>query len=602
MNKICLFLLCLFLLLHSEIIFDEKILIAGGKPSESLGKKNSAGLPQRVAQYYGKLIKPAAAAEGMNIIISWEVHDPSGLNNPKFTKAIAYVTSRDEGITWSPQRCLYISGAECLHPSVFVKNSCFYLFFETDRNSFYMCKTDNVSYGFDKMLKILDSQFIVQNPSAVVDNNNKIYFVYQQIEPDGFFINFAYSESEGKKWTFSGKINSGSGALQPYISCTQDNGPFRVFVCWIEKTGGLQQIFLRTRTGENEWQKEKQISFSLCNKYEPKCSYYKNEVYILAKNDGEKNLNLSLYERGEWQKENDRLFETILDCYSPSIHLINDSIYVLWTDNTLGKHDIYMLKRNVLENVFQLKKRLTDSPYNSFYPHIYSDSGKLHIAWAEENPQTPEFSKIYYMATDDFCPKPHVVLHQRYVKYKDGKIRRFYNFCWQPVEDRSGISGYCFLLDNFPDTIPRLQNLVSASTNVEIDDIPNDTWYFHLSAVDRAGNFSETWTHKLIVKNEQLAVRQDTTSMYTVQPEEKKLKLLKEYDRLSQALIKQGLETGEVSFYHVTEGDTLRNIVIRLYNVSDDAEVISRMKEIARLNGMTDMNFIQKDSLLKYRP
>lgn len=64
-------------------------------------------------------------------------------------------------------------------------------------------------------------------------------------------------------------------------------------------------------------------------------------------------------------------------------------------------------------------------------------------------------------------------------------------FSWTKPEDASGISGYSFVLDGEPDTIPD-EMLEGVLLSVDYADVADGEWYFHMRARDNTGNWGET--------------------------------------------------------------------------------------------------------------
>jgi hypothetical protein len=63
------------------------------------------------------------------------------------------------------------------------------------------------------------------------------------------------------------------------------------------------------------------------------------------------------------------------------------------------------------------------------------------------------------------------------------------SFEWRAPEDENGISGYSFVLDQKPGTLPQ-EKVLTTQTHREFKDLKPGTWYFHLRARDGAGNWS----------------------------------------------------------------------------------------------------------------
>jgi gliding motility-associated-like protein len=72
--------------------------------------------------------------------------------------------------------------------------------------------------------------------------------------------------------------------------------------------------------------------------------------------------------------------------------------------------------------------------------------------------------------------------------YNDKNI----SLSWNVTDSYSGLDGYSWLLDNSENTVPK-DAKITEETHFERE-LPDGLWYFHIRAVDNAGNWSET-TH-----------------------------------------------------------------------------------------------------------
>ncbi len=69
-------------------------------------------------------------------------------------------------------------------------------------------------------------------------------------------------------------------------------------------------------------------------------------------------------------------------------------------------------------------------------------------------------------------------------------------FTWLPPVDATGVDGYYYLLDGKSDTRPTDKNgTLTRNQQLRLDKLEVGQWWFHLSAVDRAGNISEHPAH-----------------------------------------------------------------------------------------------------------
>jgi gliding motility-associated-like protein len=67
---------------------------------------------------------------------------------------------------------------------------------------------------------------------------------------------------------------------------------------------------------------------------------------------------------------------------------------------------------------------------------------------------------------------------------------------WSATDGYSGIEGYSWIIDQSETTVPK-ENKMTDANNVSIKDLSDGIWYFHVRALDKAGNWSETAHYKI---------------------------------------------------------------------------------------------------------
>ncbi len=70
-------------------------------------------------------------------------------------------------------------------------------------------------------------------------------------------------------------------------------------------------------------------------------------------------------------------------------------------------------------------------------------------------------------------------------------------FVWSAPEDVNGISGYYYVIDRLPTTLPTPSNAIETDVNHAqlVTDFADGTWYFHVVARDGVGNVGRTAAH-----------------------------------------------------------------------------------------------------------
>ena len=69
---------------------------------------------------------------------------------------------------------------------------------------------------------------------------------------------------------------------------------------------------------------------------------------------------------------------------SPQIAAYNNSVYVVWEDNSTGNNEIYFKGSNNKGNSFRARL-LSNSSGSSESPQIVADSNKFYVTWSESN-------------------------------------------------------------------------------------------------------------------------------------------------------------------------------------------------------------------------
>jgi gliding motility-associated-like protein len=69
---------------------------------------------------------------------------------------------------------------------------------------------------------------------------------------------------------------------------------------------------------------------------------------------------------------------------------------------------------------------------------------------------------------------------------------------WSVIESYSGIDGYSWIIDQSEVTVPKDSKITDANY-INVKDLSDGIWYFHVRALDKAGNWSETAHYKIKV-------------------------------------------------------------------------------------------------------
>ncbi|MBU4488175.1 MAG: hypothetical protein KKI13_03815, partial [Candidatus Omnitrophica bacterium] len=150
---------------------------------------------------------------------------------------------------------------------------------------------------------------------------------------------------------------------------------------------------------------------------------------------------------------------------------------------------------------------LTFSPYRiSPASLVFTDGQEINVSLLEVSdkagnaiPSPFSWSWIYDVDLDTTPPEAPEVLYPKSHIVNSGKVV----FTWI-AHDTSGIEGYSFILDEEPNTI--VDDVIEGQVMQQVYDLTEGLYYFHVKALDKAGNWSEITHFELRVTPNELHV------------------------------------------------------------------------------------------------
>ncbi len=171
----------------------------------------------------------------------------------------------------------------------------------------------------------------------------------------------------------------------------------------------------------------------------------------------------------------------------PTIIYYGDTIYILWYDSRSIPERVYLSERR---NGFWSRRQLSSPGGNSSYPALVSAKQRLYVFWQNRSETA---ARIVYLEPDTTVEPPVIVP----VNYEQGGRSRSseVRIRWRPPQDASGIAGYNYAWNREKDfTVSKDRAVSRQTTEVELNTDDDGQWYFHLTAQDFAGNWSEPST------------------------------------------------------------------------------------------------------------
>ncbi len=177
---------------------------------------------------------------------------------------------------------------------------------------------------------------------------------------------------------------------------------------------------------------------------------------------------------------------------SPECVQYNGDIYTFWFDNREGDNRVFTAARSDRGGIIEwIEPRETNKWLGytagvSTFPNPVLVNGMLYVFWENVGSNTTRYA---FLAPDRTVPR--VVPSAANFRIGERHKQDIYSFTWRVPDDSSGVEGYSYVLDRDPEGLPPLRikafmNVLSTQMTVQED----GNWYFHISARDRAGNWS----------------------------------------------------------------------------------------------------------------
>jgi len=331
-------------------------------------------------------------------------------------------------------------------------------------------------------------------PRVYYDDRNRLHLFYHGSVKDSINLFHAISD-DGERFETTGSLirltSSMRGAFFPSI---QISGKY-FFMVWQGKEEDFSDelFFMNSSDYGRTWSIKKQITESIGNNNAPSLILHENNLYVAYQNNDERNWTIKM-KKGldggrSWKEMPLTVSATMANCYSPAIGVSGGDLMVLWYDTREGKAHIYSRKYSVREKNFLPEAEVSEARYESRNPVVVSLGKRLVVFWEERNVIMAKQTDVYV--------EPPVVFSETNPEGRWSRLP-YIVMQWRPPRDESGIAGYAALRNDLPDFNPTVVNMKPNVIMEKItDNITDGISYYHIRAVDGAGNFSRTIHYKL---------------------------------------------------------------------------------------------------------
>jgi hypothetical protein len=315
---------------------------------------------------------PAIAAYGFgNIVIAWEdIRDDANGD-------IYFANSTDGGNTFSPNKKVNddVGGNTQEDPSIVVDdNDKIYIAWSDDRDVDYDIYISNSTDGgnsFSPNVKINNqvSSAWHREPSLAVDASNIIYVAWARSFSGDSNISFSYSTDGGNIFSDNKTVNDDTSGMTQWHPCLALGDSGNIYIAWQDHRNNNDIYFANSTDGGNTFSPNKKINDDAGTKpqWEPCIAAFGAEILYIAWEDSRIN-NRDIYftnstDGGGTFSPNKKVNDDIRNAwrYQTSTAVDDEGkVFIVWVDDRMGDWDIYFAISTDGGNTFSEDKRVND--------------------------------------------------------------------------------------------------------------------------------------------------------------------------------------------------------------------------------------------------
>ena len=174
------------------------------------------------------------------------------------------------------------------------------------------------------------------------------------------------------------------------------------YVAWQERKHGHNEIRFKHGIDDAErFGKMKIIGNSSGSSESPQIAAYNNSVYVVWEDNSTGNN--EIYFKGSNNKGSSFRTTRLLSnssgsSESPQIAAYNNSVYVVWEDNSTGNNEIYFKGSNNKGSSFRTTRLLSNSSGSSESPQIAAYNNSVYVVWEDNSTGNNE---IYFKGSNN---------------------------------------------------------------------------------------------------------------------------------------------------------------------------------------------------------
>lgn len=383
-------------------------------------------------------------------------------------------------------------------PKIILKDNSLYVFLSDENNKIQVYYKQFPSNENFKNIILNPNEDFSDLPHPYSDNNQIFLFYQEWKNREEIHINyFPKLEIQDQEKISKSLIKikkTELGSFFPLIQFDQNN----IFVLWVDRYGdnNLRKDSAFFKTSDDlgqDWSEEYKLTGEDEDVQFPVFLVNEKKINLIYKTI---QSNKTLLMLKQYELKNKKMILTqpldfnFSDYYDLKLNFFNDRYYLFWYTTYKNNSDIYFSESEDFIR-WETPIKITDGIRNNRRINILTqnDFSLVYESGSKNN------SFIYYQKKDVFCPRPVISFSthaSNQWSYENTGIIQ-----WNIAQDVSGIKSFCFVLDNNPGTVPEIENVPGEIFSYRFNNLNNGIHYFHIRAVDRANNYSETTHYKI---------------------------------------------------------------------------------------------------------
>ena len=256
-------------------------------------------------------------------------------------------------------------------------------------------------------------------------------------------------------------------------------------------------FFVYSNNAGKSFSSPKKITTSPANDSSPSILLHNDVIYCVYQNNEKRQWDVRLlrgYNRGkDWEQEPLSVTDINVDCYSPRIVApSDDELLIVWHDMRERYPAVFGRKMSLIDNSLTAEVRISDANISSYDQFPVIIKRQVLLFWNSNDRLLAKFSDISVLP-----PKVYSRTHPEniWTRQTNAIIE------WDPPVDESGIAGYAVIYNDIPTFDPTVQNVEGPIRKYIVPDLKDGITYFHIRAIDKAGNYSRTIHYPLLVSS-----------------------------------------------------------------------------------------------------